>query len=291
MSVPTKPFATDPLDEGEVKSPRLPAAAHQKTLAFKPGRGAVEKQLEESLSSAVRAADKELCRVLRDLDAISSALKSGEPEAEVFRLTIRPAVCYAVKQALLERELRHLALCDDLTCLYNRRGFFAAAMQQLKMARRNMKPALLLFCDLDGLKAINDSFGHREGDLALVRAAGALKDVFRESDILARVSGDEFVVLAMDLPPHHQQTVLARLQKSLNKLSVGEARYELSLSVGAAWFDPQHPVSVGELMEQADRAMYERKRSRIHLRPKEVSVLRKTTVGTKLDYEPAKKKA
>jgi two-component system cell cycle response regulator len=151
------------------------------------------------------------------------------------------------------------------------------------MARRNLKPALLLICDLDGLKAINDSFGHREGDLALVRAADALKDVFRESNILARVSGDEFVVLAMDLSPRYQQTVLARLQKSLNKLSAGETRYELFLGVGAAWFDPRHPVSVVELMEQADRAMYERKRSRVRLRTKGMSIFRKSAVGARLD--------
>jgi two-component system cell cycle response regulator len=170
-------------------------------------------------------------------------------------------VWYAVKHALVERELRHLALCDDLTCLYNRRGFFAAATQQLKVARRNQKPALLLFCDLDGLKTINDTFGHREGDLALVRAADAIETVFRDSDVLARIGGDEFAVLATDLPPRHQQTIYARLQKALNRMSGDESRYELSLSVGAAWFDPQNPMPLGELMEQADRAMYERKRN------------------------------
>lgn len=264
MPVPTTPFASDPLDAGEVKSP-CAAATSRKMLAFKSRRSIAEQNLEGALLSAALAADEELGRVLRDLDAISSTLKSGEPEAEVFRVAIRPAVWYAVKHALLERELRQLALCDDLTRLYNRRGFVAAATQQLKMAHRNRKPALLLFCDLDGLKAINDSFGHREGDLALVHAADALKGVFRESDVLARVSGDEFAVLAMDLSPRFQQTVLARLQKSLNELSAGETRYELSLSVGAAWFDPQHPVSLGELMEQGDRAMYERKRRRIHV--------------------------
>ncbi len=273
-----------------MKSARATAAS-RKTLAFKPRRCVAEKDPEGTVLPAALAADKELCRVLRDLDAISSALKSGKPEAEALRVAIRPAVCYAVKHALLEREMRHLALCDDLTCLYNRRGFFAAAMQQLKMARRNLKPALLLFCDLDGLKAINDSFGHREGDLALVRAADALKDVFRESDILARVSGDEFVVLAMDLPPRHQQTVLARLQKSLHKVSRDEARYELSLSVGAAWFNPHHPVSLGELMEQADRSMYERKRSRVRLPQKETIILRKPPVATRLEFgEFAKEK-
>jgi len=291
MSLQSTPFVTDHSDAEDGKIPRNGAASHRKTLAFKSRRGAADRDLEGTLLSAVVAADKELGHVLHDLDEISNALKSGKPESEVLRVAVHPAVWYAVKHALLERELRHLALCDDLTCLYNRRGFFAAATQQLKMARRNQKPALLLFCDLDGLKAINDSFGHREGDLALVRAADALEEVFRDSDILARLGGDEFAVLAMDLPPHHQQTVLARLQKILNKASRDETRYELGLSVGAAWFDPQQPVSLGELMEQADRAMYERKRKRVPqprkdatLPQNEPAVLRKTAVATKLEF-------
>jgi GGDEF domain-containing protein len=84
-----------------------------------------------------------------------------------------------------DRELRYLALTDDLTCLYNRRGFVAAATQQLKLARRSARGLLPFFCDIDNLKTINDSYGHREGDSALVRAAGALQQTFRDSDLLA----------------------------------------------------------------------------------------------------------
>jgi two-component system cell cycle response regulator len=177
----------------------------------------------------------------------------------------------------MERELSRLALCDDLTRLYNRRGFFAAAAQQLKMARRHQKPALLLFCDVDGLKSINDTFGHREGDLALVRAATALETVFRDSDVLARIGGDEFVVLAMDLPPRHQQTILSRLQKALRKAAENEPHYELALSIGVAWFDPLHPISLGDLIEKADRAMYECKQGNRTVFPlRELTVIRKT---------------
>src|ERR1700687_10715 len=78
-----------------------------------------------------------------------------------------------------EKELRYLALTDDLTCLYNRRGFFAAASQLLKIAARNSQNHLLLFCDVDNLKMINDTYGHREGDLALVHTAEALERTFR----------------------------------------------------------------------------------------------------------------
>ncbi|MGH9715309.1 MAG: GGDEF domain-containing protein [Candidatus Acidiferrales bacterium] len=284
MSVQTSPFVSSTADAEEVKEPRTAPASHRKMIAFKPRRSVAEKDLEGTLLSAVIAADKELGHVLHDLDEISSALKSGKPDAEVLRVAVHPAVWYAVKHALLERELSHLALCDDLTALYNRRGFFAAATHQLKMARRNQKPAVLLFCDLDGLKAINDSFGHREGDLAIVRAADALEEVFRDSDILARISGDEFAVLAMDLPPRHQQTVMARLQKCLNKVSRDETRYELSLSVGAAWFDPQRPVGLGDLMEEADCAMYERKRGRSSPARKETPTLRREPVAGRLEF-------
>jgi two-component system cell cycle response regulator len=244
----------------------------------KPRRGASGKKVESRLLSAVLSADKELRYIVHDLDKIPVGLRSRKPEDEIQRTAAHPAVWYAVKQSLLERELSRMALCDDLTRLYNRRGFFAAATQQLKMARRHQKAALLLFCDVDGLKSINDTFGHREGDLALVRAAAALEAVFRDSDVLGRIGGDEFVVLAMDLPPRHQQTILSRLHKTLHRAVKDESRYELRLSVGAAWFDPQHPISLGELIEQADRAMYERKRNTRTLFPlKEPLVIRKTS--------------
>lgn len=258
-------------------------AHNRNKLPLKPRPSAADHDLESSLVSALLSTDKDLGRILEELDQISAALKAGKPQDEILRVAAHPAVWFAVKHALVERELRHLALCDELTCLYNRRGFFAAANQHLKMARRNQVPALLLFCDLDGLKTINDTYGHREGDLALVRTADALETVFRDSDVLARLGGDEFAVVALDLAPRHQQTIYARLQKALNRASRDELRYELSLSVGAAWFDPQHPVSLGELMEQADSAMYERKRrERVALTPKAVPILRKPATSPKL---------
>jgi len=162
-----------------------------------------------------------------------------------------------------DRELRYLALTDDLTCLYNRRGFVAAATQQLKLARRNARGLVLFFCDIDNLKTINDSYGHREGDLAIVRAAGALQQTFRDSDILARLSGDEFAVLALETSTQSQEAILRRLEKNLKKSNANQFRYEMSLSVGLSRFDPKHPVSLGELMAQADQAMYEQKRSRL----------------------------
>jgi len=169
----------------------------------------------------------------------------------------------AVKHALLDRELRYLALTDELTCLYNRRGFFAAAAHQLKLARRNMQGMLLFFGDLDNLKKINDTYGHAEGDLALVRAADALEEAFRESDVVARLGGDEFAVLALTGPNDSEQGLLRRLEKSMEKASRNDCRYQLSISIGVARFDPKRAVTLGELMAEADKAMYERKRGRL----------------------------
>ncbi|HUL16478.1 MAG TPA: GGDEF domain-containing protein [Terriglobales bacterium] len=193
------------------------------------------------------------------MDEISNLLRSGDPDPQTMRVAAHPAVWCAVKQALLDRELRYLALTDDLTCLYNRRGFFAAAAQQLKFAQRNAQGLLLFFCDVNNLKKINDTYGHQDGDLALIRVADALERSFRASDILSRLGGDEFVVLAQEASNQTHEVLLHRLEKNLKKVSAGEQRYPLSLCIGVARFDPKRAITLGELMVQADKAMYEKK--------------------------------
>lgn len=220
-----------------------------------------ESCLGENLSSALQAADTEFGQILQEVDEISRLLRSDQPDSQTMKVAAHPAVWCAVKQALLDRELRHLALTDDLTCLYNRRGFFAAATQQLKSAQRNGQSLLLLFCDVDNLKTINDTYGHREGDLAIIRTADALEQSFRGSDVVSRLGGDEFVVLALEASNQTQEVILRRLEKNLKKSSTSETRYDLSVSVGVARFDPKRPITLGELMVQADKAMYEKKRS------------------------------
>lgn len=232
-----------------------------------------DRDLEDALFSALLAADKELEQVVRTLESISRNLRSEKGRHQTQRLASGAAVWSEVKQTLVERGLRNLALSDDLTCLYNRRGFYAAATHQLKIAHRNKQPTMLLFCDVDGLKEINDTFGHREGDHALVCTADALELAFRESDVLARLGGDEFAVLATDLSRQDLPTILRRLDWGLGKASKDELRCELSLSVGAASFDPDSPVSLGELMESADRAMYEEKHRRMARAQKEKTMI------------------
>ena len=162
-----------------------------------------------------------------------------------------------------EAALHSLSLVDELTGLYNRRGFLAVTDAHLSSIRRNHKLPVILYADLDGLKEINDSLGHHEGDRALKKTAEVLKETFRSSDILARLGGDEFVVLAAIGGDESAESLTQRLQDQLNEFNAhGNRPYDLSLSVGIAHFSDEDSHSIEELMAQADRAMYEQKRTR-----------------------------
>jgi len=160
-----------------------------------------------------------------------------------------------------EETLRALSLIDELTGLYNRRGFLTLAQQQLKQARRGHRELVLLFIDMDDFKEINDTFGHNEGDVALTRAAEILKHTFRDSDIMARLGGDEFVVLATDTGKSGSEVIINRLRRELRERNERDGfPYNLSFSVGAARFDPDAPPSIEELLAAADAMLYEQKK-------------------------------
>ena len=116
--------------------------------------------------------------------------------------------------------------------------------------------------DVDRLKQINDLFGHFEGARALKRTADVLEETFRDSDALARLGGDEFTVLAVEASGRSEARIKTRLFECLKSISAKPSRYEISLSVGLARFDPGRRISVGELMAEADQAMCELKRRR-----------------------------
>lgn len=160
----------------------------------------------------------------------------------------------------VEAALQNLSLIDELTGLYNRRGFMAVTEQHLAAIRRNKKVPVILYADLDGLKTINDSMGHHEGDRALKMTAEILKDTFRTSDIVARLGGDEFVVLAAITEEESSESLTARLQERFDRHNLETTRpYHLSISVGLVHFDPDD-TSIEEVTARADRSMYENKR-------------------------------
>lgn len=237
-------------------------ASDRRILSLERWKPNLDDSIDEMLCSALVAQDKELAQILQDVDQISKTLKSNAPETQTLCNTLKRTVLCAVKQSLLDRELRSLALTDDLTCLYNRRAFLALAGQQLRVARRKAQGLLLFFADVDNLKEINDSHGHREGDFALIQAADALERTFRSSDVITRLGGDEFAIMALEASCEDREVILRRLEKNLKASNTSESRYQVSLSVGMARFDPKHPVSLGKLIATADEAMYEEKKNR-----------------------------
>ncbi len=163
----------------------------------------------------------------------------------------------------MEEDLRTMSLHDELTGLYNRRGFITLAEQQLKIADRIKRSILLLFGDLDGMKFINDTFGHQEGDRALIDTTNILKDTFRGSDILARVGGDEFVALALETNDTYCDLLADRLKANFDAFNKKGGRgYTLTLSVGIAHYDPENPCSIDDILKRADNLMYTKKKKR-----------------------------
>jgi diguanylate cyclase (GGDEF)-like protein len=165
-----------------------------------------------------------------------------------------------IKNYGLREKLSFMSFTDELTGLYNRRGFFALADQQLKLSNREKKGMFLISSDIDNLKKINDTLGHIEGDAALLETAIILKKSFRESDIISRLGGDEFVILATENPETTIETLTVRLKANLNDHNTSANKpYMLSLSIGVAHYDPVHPISIEELLFKADKLMYEEK--------------------------------
>lgn len=160
-----------------------------------------------------------------------------------------------------EAAIQTLSLADELTGLYNRRGFLAFSEQHLNSLHRNDKTLVVVYADLDGLKQINDSLGHKEGDRALIKTAELLKETFRSSDVLGRWGGDEFTALAAIEPGSDVETLVSRLeQRFASHNSLRTTPYKLSLSIGIALPRSEGLQSIEDLMARADMAMYENKR-------------------------------
>lgn len=159
-------------------------------------------------------------------------------------------------------EIRQLSLTDELTGLHNRRGFSLLADQQLRAARRSDEIVWALFADLDGLKQINDQLGHDAGDRLLCAAARALRETFREQDIVGRIGGDEFAVFGVS--DHAHVNASARLQTSIDRYNAYRGSGpELSMSCGLVESASRRETSLDALLGKADNAMYKMKRARL----------------------------
>ena len=195
----------------------------------------------------------------------ATATVQGGAQDYMVKEELRPsilvrAVRHAIERHRLFSALRSLSLIDDLTGLYNRRGFTDLGEQYLKLARRSGRGVTMVYLDLDRFKTINDSLGHHVGDRALLKVAELLRASFRRSDIIARLGGDEFSVLALEASDESSETLVARLRDRVDNFNrTTPDAYQLSISVGMARNSDDPKIRLEDLVAEADGAMYREK--------------------------------
>ncbi len=214
--------------------------------------------LEVEENTKLRLAEKELDLYRKHLEEMVK-----ERTSELKEVNEQLQLQLAVRKRL-EEQMRTASITDELTGLLNRRGFLIFAEKQRSIANRNKKNFSLIFLDLDEMKRINDEFGHREGDMALISVSNILKKTFRASDIIARIGGDEFAILITEpLSTKIEKTVAEHIQDNLKiHNEQTEKGYRLSLSMGMVHYDAEQPCNVEALLDRADALMYEHKRQR-----------------------------
>ncbi len=225
--------------------------------------GAVDylsKPLDPDILRAKVSVFLQLYRQRRSLEVIADELNRALTSLEEANEQLKSEI---VSRKLAEEALKTLSLRDELTGLYNRRGFITLAEQALKSAQRMGSRMLLIFGDLDNMKGINDTLGHKEGDRALIELSTILKENFRESDLIARIGGDEFVMLVLKNDETSAEKLIRRFEKAMEDHRLqSKGPYTLSLSLGIACFDPQNPCSIDILLARADKLMYENKQKK-----------------------------
>jgi diguanylate cyclase (GGDEF)-like protein len=210
-----------------------------------------------------------LVRGIRRIEENTRRLERGEPlleppsgDDELARLgrALDQTASRVVEQ---DAQLRELALEDHLTGLPNRRAFQQIAEHEIELAKRRSSATALLFADADGLKDVNDAFGHGAGDEMLCEIADVLREELRAADLIARIGGDEFVVLLSPDSAIEGDAVLERIAAAVAERNAQDGRgYALDLSIGVSLFDPADPSTVDELIERADAEMYQVKRAK-----------------------------
>jgi diguanylate cyclase (GGDEF)-like protein/PAS domain S-box-containing protein len=167
------------------------------------------------------------------------------------------------KLQMTNEKLESLSLTDHLTGLHNRRGFFTFGLQQMKIAKRLKEDNYLVFLDIDYLKEVNDLHGHAVGDLLLQGVAGILRSTLRESDVIGRIGGDEFAVLAMRSKGLGERALLARIEEGVQAFRMKKFKnLRLSVSMGLVRVDPQKYQQLDDFLAHADFLMYQQKRSK-----------------------------
>ena len=227
-------------------------------------REEVGRQLQEVLSGERRETRGEAGLLRRDgslawsrISLFLARSREGDPEYVMAIVELVPS-----ERKVLDA-IHQLATTDELTGLHNRRGFLLLAEQQLRLAARKGWELAMVYLDLDGLKEINDTLGHRSGDEAIRQLGELLQTACRDTDVVARLGGDEFVVLMMEPGETGVGLLQTRIQQGLGEANALPGRaYALSVSMGVSRVAPGENRTVEQLLMEADVKMYEDKRRR-----------------------------
>lgn len=253
--------------------------SREEMLALPSALDVIAKSHRETVREAIRK------RLDGEITEIEYTVRGMRKDGKLIHLDVRsvraehngrPAVIGTMVDITARKQfedaLRTLALIDELTGLYNRRGFVTLAERQLSLARRKRQPLVLIAADVDDLKGINDRFGHAVGDQALVAAAGILKQTYREADIVARLGGDEFTVFPLEASTDSARMLVERLDANLRRFNERrQCEFTLSMSTGVALLEGELSKDVQQLLSEADSQLYQQKRERGRL-PRVVSV-------------------
>ncbi|MEN6327618.1 MAG: GGDEF domain-containing response regulator [Syntrophomonas sp.] len=201
------------------------------------------------------------------LDAVKKGAQDYLIKDEINSYPLKQVIKCSIERNLLRVKMARLSLTDDLTKLYNRRGFFSMTQQQLELARRLEKNIGIFFIDIDGMKEINDYFGHHQGDQALIDTSQILKDACRVTDVIGRIGGDEFgisLIQGMSCIKNIETRIRKRIELH-NKASL--RKYKLSISIGNYCINAQNCVDIENSLAEADKMMYIEKSEKKRVNP------------------------
>ncbi|HXX53861.1 MAG TPA: diguanylate cyclase [Thermodesulfovibrionales bacterium] len=188
-----------------------------------------------------------------------TAIEAGASDLIKKPFTLKELII-RIEHAKVLKRLRDTSVIDELTGLYNRRGFFIVAEQQVALAKREKRAMVMLYASLDALDMIHEKWGHQEGNRVLIDSAMILKGTFRKSDIIARLGQEAFVILTIGVAGDDIDRITARLQKNIeahNEMNVRE--YTLSMSLCKLHYDPQTSRPIDELLVHGENMMRKKK--------------------------------
>jgi len=229
-------------------------AARQKNTAGKPCSLAA---VHESSLASVHL------NLLDNLGTIAIYFKSGQGKIISEALQVSVAACFsqAIRNAQEHGRMKDLAMRDGLTDLFNRRIFDETLAQKVKSP--DMRPVSLLLIDLDNFKQVNDTFGHQAGDQVLKTLARILKDSCRGHDLVARFGGEEFAIILSQTQAATAHAIAQRIRNRLAKtiFTFDDRQLQITASIGLATCQEGSTIFTSNLVKQADRALYQAKRT------------------------------